>query len=123
MPVSVEMLLHTIDRPSFNAEKPVLVNIVADFTNSSRSDVDLTILFGRKPRMRGRNINRILLYAKPRDRRHEKYIVSKMNLSIALRDEINWRMQNETTENKINVINIGPIIRSSPGQLNHVKVF
>ena len=57
----------------------------------------------------------------PRDRTHENYVISKMNLSfderMKLRDEINWRMQNETTDTKIIIENIGPALRT-PRELN-----
>ena len=114
MAVSVDMLVHAINESSFNAEKSVLVNIVSDITNSSRSAVD-SILDDDFDWFE--NMSIISVSVKPRDKTHENYIISKMNLSYPLRDEINLRMQNETTETNINVSRIGPIYRT-PCKLN-----
>ena len=110
------MLLHAINESSFNAEKPVLLNIVADITNSSRSAVEL-ILDDDVPPGWFENMSYISVSVKPRDKTHENYVISKMNLSYPLRDEINLRMQNETTETNINVSRIAPIYRT-PCKLN-----
>ena len=112
MAVSVDMLVHAINESSFNAEKSVLVNIVSDITNSSRSAVD-SILDDDFDWFE--NMSTISVSVKSRDKIHENYIISKMNLSLTLRDEINLRMQNETTET--NVSRIGPIYRT-PCKLN-----
>ena len=114
--VSVDMLLHAINESSFNAEKSVLLNIVADITNSSRSAVEL-ILDDDVPPGWFENMSYISVSVKPRDKTHENYVISKINLSYPLRDEINLRMQNETTETNINVSRIAPIYRT-PCKLN-----
>ena len=114
MAVSISMLVNHINESSFNAEKSVLVNIVSDITNSSMSAVD-SILDDDFDWFE--NMSIISVSVKPRDKTHENYIISKMNLSLPLRDEINLRMQNETTETNINVSRIAPIYRT-PCKLN-----
>ena len=113
MKVSVDLVAHAINKSSFNAEKNILVNIIAGLTNSSRSDVYSILRFSSKfkPRSKGHfdefqvsNISTIMVSVQPRDRTHKKYTISKMNLSIALLEEMNLRMRNETTETNINVI-------------------
>ena len=129
LPVSVDLLAHAINESSFNVDKSILGNIVADFTNCSRSEVDLTIIkktdefdvFNLKILEDFPNL-RILVTVKPRDRRHEKYIFSKMSASAALRDEINLGMQNEPAETKINVLGLTRAMRTS-GRQHHVKIY
>ena len=108
------MLVHAINESSFNVEKSVLVNIVSDITNSSKSAVD-SILDDDFDWFE--NMSIISVSVKPRDKTHENYIISKMNLSLPLRDEINLRMQNETTDTKIIIETIGPALRT-PRELN-----
>ena len=130
LPVYYVGVENEVDDTSYTADKPVFERIIADITNSSESEVEssfiemissITKMIG--PRI-GRSLNRkskrsngnralINVVVIPRNKIHEAYVVSKMNLSISLRDEINLELQNRPTENGVSVERVNPMTRKS----------
>ena len=130
LPVYYVGVENEVDDTSYTADKPVFERIIADITNSSESEVESSFVemissitkigprIGRSPnrkRSKRSNGNRALInvVVKPRDKIHEAYVVSKLNLSISLRDEINFELQNRPTENGVSVERVNPMTRKS----------
>ena len=129
LPVYYVGVENEVDDTSYTADKPVFERIIADITNSSESEVESSFVemissitkigprIGRSPNRKSKrsNGNRALInvVVKPRDKIHEAYVVSKLNLSISLRDEINLELQNRPTENGISVERVNPMTRRS----------
>ena len=129
LPVYYVGVENEVDDTSYTADKPVFERIIADITNSSESEVEssfvemISSITKIGPRI-GRSLNwkskrskgnraLINVVVKPRDKTHEAYVVSKMNLSISLRDEINLELQNRPTENGVSVERVNPMTRKS----------
>ena len=129
LPVYYVGVENEVDDTSYTADKPVFERIIADITNSSESDVESSFVemissitkigprIGRSLNWKSKrsNGNRALInvVVKPRHKTHEAYVVSKMNLSISLRDEINAELQNRPTENGVSVERVNPMTRKS----------
>ena len=129
LPVYYVGVENEVDDTSYTADKPVFERIIADITNSSESEVESSFVemissitkigprIGRSPNRKSKrsNGNRALInvVVKPRDKIHEAYVVSKLNLSISLRDEINLELQNRPTENGVSVERVNPMTRKS----------
>ena len=130
LPVYYVGVENEVDDTSYTADKPVFERIIADITNSSVTEVESSfvemissITKNIGPRI-GRSLNRkskrsngnralINVVVIPRNKIHEVYVVSKMNLSISLRDEINLELQNRPTENGVSVERVNPMTRKS----------
>ena len=129
LPVYYVGVDNEVDDTSYTADKPVFERIIADITNSSVTEVEssfveiISSITKIGPRI-GRSLNRkskrsngnralINVVVKPRNKIHEVYVVSKMNLSISLRDAINLELQNRPTENGIRVERVNPMTRKS----------
>ena len=129
LPVYYVGVENEVDDTSYTADKPVFERIIADITNSSESEVESSFVemissitkigprIGRSPNRKSKrsNGNRALInvVVKPRDKIHEAYVVSKLNLSISLRDEINLELQNRPTENGVSVERVNSMTRKS----------
>ena len=129
LPVYYVGVENEVDDTSYTADKPVFERIIADITNSSESEVEssfvemISSITKIGPRI-GRSLNRkskrsngnralINVVVKPRNKIHEANVVSKMNLSISLRDDINLELQNRPTENGVSVERVNPMTRKS----------
>ena len=129
LPVYYAGVENEVDDTSYTADKPVFERIIADITNSSESEVESSFVemlssitkigprIGRSLNWKSKrsNGNRALINVVviPRNKIHEAFVVSKMSLSISLRDEINLELKNRPTENGVSVERVNPITRKS----------
>ena len=119
-----------MNETTFAAQKSVIEGVIADITNSSASSVEATFLemmasittrdaivdgetshvrLGRTNQMRAL----IKVVVKPRDTPHEVFALSKMNIAITFREEINLGLQNQQTESYPSVISVSEISRKA----------
>ena len=113
LPVFVKMMIVGANTTSIITDKLILKKLVAKLTNSSSSEVYIRIVNAS----RGCPVNLtcvgIDVKIVPRDRSHEIYIVSKLNRTDSVPDEINLMLQNQTTSNDLYVQRVRPIRRVS----------
>ena len=121
---------------SIDNDMPVLKKIIADVSNSSLSEVE--VQKGSIPFYSGLDDSKdsrikdtlIGIKIMPRDKNHEDYVISKMGhietddciedysgvkyCNNSFTDQLDSRLQNESTQNELSVKGIGPIGRSKP---------
>ena len=117
-----------MNETTFSADKSVIEGVIADITNSSASSVEATflemmasittrdaIVDGKTSHVRLGRSNQIRalinVAVKPRDTPHEVFVLSKMNIAITFREEINLGLQNQQTESTPSVISVSEISR------------
>ena len=126
--ISANLTVSGMNETTFAAQKSVIEGVIADITNSSASSVEATflemmtsittrdaILDGKTFHVRLGRSNQIRalinVAVKPRDIPHEVFALSKMNTTIAFREEINLGLQNQQTESTPSVISVSEISR------------
>ena len=123
---------------SIDNDMPVLKKIIADVSNSSLSEVE--VQKGSIPFYSGLDDSKdsvlcahcgfIGIKIMPRDKNHEDYVISKMGYietddciedysgvkycNNSFTDQLDSRLQNESTQNELSAKGMGPIGRSKP---------
>ena len=118
---------------SIDTDMPVLKKIIADVSNSSLSEVE--VQKGHIPTFySGLDDSKDFVFVgikiMPRDKNHEDYVISKMGYietddciedysgdkycNNSFTDQLDSRLQNESTQNELSAKGMGPIGRSKP---------
>ena len=134
-----------MNETTFASDKSVIEGVIADITNSSASSVEATflemmasittrdaIVDGKTSHIRLGRSNQIRalinVAVKPRDTPHEVFALSKMNIAITFREEINSGLQNQQTESTPSVISVSEISRIAGKmiyvirKINHIHI-
>ena len=93
------LLVYGLNETEFVSIKPMVVDIIADITNSSESTIDVQYT---------PYLYNIEVTVRPADKSHSKYVVSKIEDGISFLREINSGIQNHTNGSNLTVSEVNP---------------